>query len=185
MEQALSDVRVLDLTHYVAGPYCTKLLADYGAEVVKIEKPGEGDGARRMGPFLGDGPHPEKSGLFLHLNTSKKGITLNLKTRTGIEIFKKLVKDVDILVENFEPRVMTSLGMDYETLADINPRLVMTSISNFGQTGPYRDYKATELVISAMGPHMFFEGEHNREVYHERLGYTDQDLVRLRERGVI
>lgn len=163
MEQALLDVRVLDLTHYVAGPYCTKLLADYGAEVIKIEKPGEGDGARIMEPFWGDDPHPEKSGLFLHLNTNKKGITLNLKSRTGVEIFKELVKDVDILVENFEPRVMPSLGLDYDTLADINPRLVMTSISNFGQTGPYRDYKATELVISAMGPHMFFEGEPNRE----------------------
>ena len=176
MEQALSDVRVLDLTHYVAGPYCTKLLADYGAEVVKIEKPGEGDGARRMGPFLGDGPHPEKSGLFLHLNTSKKGITLNLKTRTGIEIFKKLVKDVDILVENFEPRVMTSLGMDYETLADINPRLVMTSISNFGQTGPYRDYKTTELVVFAMGPHMFVEGEPDRQPL-KYPGYKAQYLA--------
>jgi crotonobetainyl-CoA:carnitine CoA-transferase CaiB-like acyl-CoA transferase len=80
MEQALSDVRVLDLTHYVAGPYCTKLLADYGAQVIKVEKPGEGDRARRIGPFFKDDPHPEKSGLFLHLNTNKKGISLNLKT---------------------------------------------------------------------------------------------------------
>ena len=176
MEQALSDVRVLDLTHYIAGPYCAKLLADYGAEVIKIEKPGEGDGARRMGPFLGDDPHPEKSGLFLHLNTNKMGITLNLKSKTGAEMFKELVKDVDILVENFEPRVMPSLGLDYETLADINPRLVMTSISNFGKTGPYRDFKATELVISAMGPHMFVEGEPEREPL-KYPGYKAQYLA--------
>ncbi len=163
MQQALSDLKVLDLTHYIAGPYCTKLLADYGAEVIKIEKPGEGDSARKMGPFFGDDPHPEKSGLFLHLNTNKKGITLNLKTTTGVKIFKELVKEVNILVENFEPRVMPSLGLEYETLEDINPRLVMTSISNFGQTGPYRDYKATEITIFGMGPHMITEGAADRE----------------------
>ena len=163
MELALPDLKVLDLTHYIAGPYCTKLLADYGAELIKIEKPDEGDGARKLGPFFSDKPHAEGSGLFLHLNTNKKGITLNLKTRTGIKIFKELVKDVDILVENFEPRVMPSLGLGYETLEAINPRLVMTSISNFGQTGPYRDYRATELVNFAMGVHMFNEGEPDRE----------------------
>ena len=163
MEQAFTDVRVVDLTHYVAGPYCTKLLADYGAEVVKVERPGTGDGARRMFPFWGDDPHPEKSGLFLHLNTNKKGVTLDLKTPTGVEILKQLVKDADILVENFEPRVMPGLGLDYDTLATVNPRLVMTSISNFGQTGPYRDLKAGELVIFGMGPHMFVEGEPERE----------------------
>ncbi|MFO7963784.1 MAG: CoA transferase [Desulfobacterales bacterium] len=163
MIEALTDIRVLDLTHYIAGPYCTKLLADYGADVIKIEKPGEGDGARRLGPFYNDEPHPEKSGLFLHLNTNKKSITLNLKTQTGVNMFKELIEDADILVENFEPRVLPGLGLDYQVLEDINPRLVKTSISNFGQTGPYRDYKATELVIFAMGPHMFSEGEPDRE----------------------
>ena len=89
MEQALTGVKVLDLTHYIAGPYCTKLLADYGAEVTKIEKPGGGDGARGMGPFFGDDPHPEKSDLFLYLNTNKRGITLNLKSEAGVNIFKE------------------------------------------------------------------------------------------------
>lgn len=159
MEQALTDIKVLDLTHYVAGPYCTKLLADYGAEVLKIEKPLGGDGARRMGPFHGDHPHPEKSGSFLHLNTNKKGITLDLKNRTGIRIFRELVKDADILVESFAPRVMPDLGLGYKVLEDINPKLVKTSISNFGQTGPYRDYKATEIVLFALGPHMITDGE--------------------------
>ena len=163
VEQALSDVRVVDLTHYIAGPYCTKMLADYGADVVKIEMPGVGDGARKMGPFYKDDPHPEKSGLFLHLNTNKRGITLNLKSDTGKKIFKELVKDADILVENFEPRVMPSLGLGYETLVKINPQLVMTSISNFGQTGPYRDYKASEIILYGMGHDMHQGGLPDRE----------------------
>ena len=111
-----------------------------------------------MGPFFKDDPHPEKSGLFLHLNTNKRSITLNLKSATGKRILKDLVKDVDILVENFSPRVMPSLGLDYETLEKINPRLVMTSISNFGQTGPYRDFKASELIIYGMGGAMCTTG---------------------------
>jgi len=123
-------------------------LADYGADVIKIEKPLEGDPARKMGPFFKDIQHYEKSGLFLHLNFNKRGITLNLKTETGVDIVKNMVKDVDIVVENFRPGVMENLGLSYETLEKINPELVMTSISNFGQTGPYRDYKASELVMN-------------------------------------
>jgi len=157
-EQPLSDVRILDLTWQISGPNCTKLFADYGSDVIKVERPGEGDPARRMGPFFKDDPHPEKSGLFLHLNTNKRSITLNLKSATGKRILKDLVKDVDILVENFSPRVMPSLGLDYETLEKINPRLVMTSISNFGQTGPYRDFKASELIIYGMGGAMCTTG---------------------------
>lgn len=176
MEKALTDVRVVDLTHYIAGPYCTKLLADYGADVVKVERPGTGDGARRIPPFHGDDAHPEKSGLFLHLNTNKKGITLNLKTGTGREVLKELVKGADVLVESFEPRAMPGLGLDYDTLAAINPRLVMTSISTFGQTGPYRDFKATELVVFGMSPHMFVEGEPEREPL-KYPGYKAQYLA--------
>ena len=176
MENALSDIRVLDLTHYVAGPYCTKLLADYGAEVIKIERPGVGDGARRVGPFYQDDPHPEKSALFLNLNTNKKSITLNLKIPSGMDIFKKLVKDADILVENFEPRVMKQLGIDYSVLEAVNPGLIKTSISNFGQSGPYRDYKATELTIFAIGPHMISEGEPDREPLRFP-GYKSQYLA--------
>jgi len=162
-EGALFNLRVLDLTHYIAGPYCTKLMADMGADVIKVERPDGGDPARRMGPFPEDVPDPEKSGLFLYLNTSKKGITLNLKTETGRKTFKELVRDVDILVENFEPRVMPSLGLDYEALEKINPKLVMTSISNFGQTGPYRDYKAQEITELALGGLMYLTGDADRE----------------------
>jgi len=161
LEQPLSDVRVLDLTWHIAGPYCTKLLADYGADVIKIEKPGEGDPTRRMEPFLGDDPHPEKSGLFLYLNNNKRGVTLNLKSEKGKHILKDLVKDADILVESFRPGVMAELKLDYETLEKINPKLVMTSISNFGQTGPYRDFKSSELIIAAMGFCLLITGSHD------------------------
>jgi len=163
LEQVLSDVRVLDLTEYIAGPYCTKQLADYGADVIKIEKPGTGDPARLLGPFLNDEPHPEKSGLFLHLNTNKRSITLNLECQTGRNIFKELVENIDILVENFSPRVMPSLGLDYETLEKINPKLVMTSISDFGQTGPYRDFKGSELIYQGLGGAMYITGTSERE----------------------
>src|SRR5918912_1722109 len=118
-DAALADIRVLDLTHYIAGPSCTKLLADYGADVIKIERPDGGDPARRYGPFPHDEPHPEKSALFLHLNTNKRGITLNLKTAAGRDLFKALVRDVDVLVENFSPRVMPRLGLPYETLEQL------------------------------------------------------------------
>ncbi len=158
----LSDLKVLDLTHYIAGPFCANVLAGLGAEVTKIERPGVGDGARRLGPFPNNIPDPEKSGLFLYLNTNKKGITLNLKTETGVKICRELVKDADILVENFSPRVMPSLGLDYETLEKINPRLVMASISNFGQTGPYRDWKATDMISFALGGIMYTLGDADR-----------------------
>jgi crotonobetainyl-CoA:carnitine CoA-transferase CaiB-like acyl-CoA transferase len=162
-EAALADLKVLDLTHYIAGPYCTKLLADYGAEVIKIERPDGGDPARRYGPFPHDEPHPEKSALFLHLNTNKRGITLNLKSSAGKDVFMELVRQADVVVENFSPRVMPSLGLSYKTLEELNPRLVMTSISNFGQTGPYRDYKAQDILIYAMGGPMHQTGVADRE----------------------
>lgn len=116
-----------------------------------------------MGPFYGDDPHPEKSLLFFYLNDNKKSITLNLKTELGRRIVKELVKDADILVENFEPRVMPSLGLSYETLRDINPHLIMTSISNFGQTGPYRDYKAQDIIAYALGGMLYETGSYERE----------------------
>jgi len=173
-DQALADIKVLDLTWHVAGPYCTKLLADYGADVIKVEQPAKGDPTRLWGPFPGDYPNPEKSAIFLHLNTNKRGITLNLKAEAGKRIFTELVRDVDILVENFSPRVMPSLGLDYQTLAAINPKLVMVSISNFGQTGPYRDFKATDMVEYALGGSMFSTGIPEREplkLYHHVIEY--------------
>ena len=162
-DQALSDVKVLDFTHSVAGPYCTKLLADYGADVVKVERPDGGDRARRMGPFPEDIPHPEKSGLFLHLNTNKRSITLDLNTRAAVNIVKELVKDTDLVVESFRPGTMARFDLDYASLKEINPRLVMTSISNFGQTGPYRDFRAAEIMFYGMGGEMYSTGLMDRE----------------------
>lgn len=159
---ALEGVRVLDLTHHIAGPYCTKLLADFGADITKVERP-DGDPGRRMPPFFHDEPETEKSLLFLYLNTSKRSITLNLKSQGGQAIVKELVRDSDVLVENFSPRVMPSLGLDYGALREINPGLVMASISNFGQTGPYRDYKASEIVEYALGGLMYIFGAYDRE----------------------
>jgi len=143
--RALEGVKVLELCQSVAGPYCAKLLADLGAEVIKVEQPGAGDPARRRGPFPGDMPHSERSGLFLYLNTNKLGITLNVSTVTGKGIFQRLVREVDILVEDNPPQRIRELGLDYDCLREINPQLIMTSITPFGQTGPYREYKAYPL----------------------------------------
>jgi crotonobetainyl-CoA:carnitine CoA-transferase CaiB-like acyl-CoA transferase len=157
-EQTLSGVKVLDLTWYIAGPYCTKLFADFGADVIKIERPQDGDPSRRIGPFLNDDPHPEKSLLFSNLNLNKRSITLDLKSKEGIDTVKALATDSDILVESFSPGVMERLGLSYEILQEINPGLIVTRISNFGQTGPYRDFKASELVLSGIGHDMYSSG---------------------------
>jgi crotonobetainyl-CoA:carnitine CoA-transferase CaiB-like acyl-CoA transferase len=163
MPTALDGLRVIDLTHYIAGPFCTKLMADYGADVVKIERPDGGDPARRVGPFQGDDEHPEKSGLFLHLSTNKRSVTLNLKHEAGKQVLLALAKDADILVESFSPGVMDRLGLGYDVLSKLNPGLVMTSISNFGATGPYRDYKMSELILYGMGGTMHSTGTADRE----------------------
>jgi len=158
-DQALSHLRVVDLTHYVSGPYCTKLLAGFGAEVIKIEPPQTGDKLRHLGPFYRDGEDLERSIPFLWLNTGKKSVTLNLKTDKGLEVLKRLVKSADVLVENFSPRVMPGLGFSPEVLRDLNPRLVVASISSFGQTGPYRDYRAQEIQLQALSGMMHMTGE--------------------------
>ena len=163
MFMPMEGVRIIDLTRYTAGPFCTRILSDYGADVIKIEEPGSGDPARRMPPFYHDEPDLEKSGVFLFLNTNKRSVTLNLKTENGKAILKNLVRDADILIENFSPSVMPSLGLDYAALSAINPRLVMTSISNFGQSGPYRDWRATDLTLYAMGGNMAGSGDPDLE----------------------
>jgi CoA:oxalate CoA-transferase len=161
-DAALSDLCVIDLSQGVAGPYCTKLLADYGAEVIKIEPPA-GDESRRLGPFPEDLPHPEKSGLFLHLNTNKKSVTLDVATTSGVVILKKLLAKADVLVESSPPGRMDELGIGYEQLRQDFPRLVYASITSFGQTGPYRDYHANSLVAMAMSSIMYNTGEPDRE----------------------
>ncbi len=146
----LADIRIVEFAEMISGPMCGKLFADMGAEVIKIEAPGIGDEARRHPPFPGDLPHPEKSGLFLYLNTGKKSITLDPTRPAGAEIFKRLATDADILIENYPPGHLERLGLGFETLHALNPRLIVTSVSPFGQSGPYRDWKGSDLIEWAM-----------------------------------
>ena len=161
--QALTGSRVLDLTHYAAGPFCTKLLADYGAEVIKVERPGQGDPGRRLGPFDNDLPAPESSALFQFLNQNKLGVTLDLKRSAGVKLFEELALWADVIVESFRPGVMKDFGLGYSRLKQINSNVVLTSISNFGQNGPYKNHKATEIVEYATGGPMLFTGAARRE----------------------
>ncbi len=155
-EGALSIYRILDLTDQ-RGTFCARLLADMGADVIKIEKP-QGGEARNIPPFAGDLPHPEKSIYFLYRNANKKGITLNIETPDGKAIFEKLVKSVDVVVESGKPGYLKGLGLDYKALKEINPGLVMASITDFGQDGPYRDWKSSDLVDFAMSGAMIGSG---------------------------
>jgi crotonobetainyl-CoA:carnitine CoA-transferase CaiB-like acyl-CoA transferase len=163
MGQPFEGIKIIDLTNHIAGSFCTKYFADYGADVIKIEKPDRGCLTRHMPPFAGEAPDLNKSLYYLYLNTNKRSITLNLKSDTGKKIFSELVKGANILVESFAPPVSTRLGLKYELLEQINPRLLMASISNFGQTGSYRDFKASELVEFAMGGAMHQTGLPERE----------------------
>jgi crotonobetainyl-CoA:carnitine CoA-transferase CaiB-like acyl-CoA transferase len=170
---ALDDLKVLEFSEFITGPYCGKLMADLGAKVIKIERPGSGDRARRWGPFPGDIAHPEKSGLFLFLNTNKLGITLDTESERGREIFRRLIAWTDILIENYPPKDMTRQGLDYRTLKKSNPSLIMTSITPFGQTGPYKDYKGTDLINSHMSGEAFgnpTEGVDDLEKYSPLRG---------------
>ncbi len=159
MPGLLEGVKVIDFTHYFAGPYCTKLLATLGAEVIKIERPGSGDPIRGIPPFSSQRLPGESGAWFLYLNTSKKSVSLDLKSEKGREIVLKLIEGADIVVENFSPGVMERLGLGYDTLSQVNPAVVMASISNYGQTGPYRDWKASEINLYATGGLMNITGE--------------------------
>jgi crotonobetainyl-CoA:carnitine CoA-transferase CaiB-like acyl-CoA transferase len=159
---ALSDVRVLDLGEGVPASYCAKLFADYGADVIKVEPP-EGESTRRLGPFPDDLPDPEKSGLFLYLNANKRGITLDYSSPTGRMLLNKLVAWADIAIEDHQPSEAAALGFTWERLASVNPKLVMTSITPFGQTGPYRDFSPEEIVLFAMSGRMYVHGQPGRE----------------------
>jgi crotonobetainyl-CoA:carnitine CoA-transferase CaiB-like acyl-CoA transferase len=149
-EQLLSGLKVIECGHMVSAPYLGKLLADFGAEAIKIEEP-TGDLARKRGPFPGDTPHPEKSGLFLYLNTNKLGVTLNLRDPKGQGLLQSLCSQADILIHNYRPVEMASLGLDFERLHRTNPGLIMTTISYFGCNGPYRDYNAYEITGTNAG----------------------------------
>jgi len=159
----LAGLRVIDLSRHIAGPYATKLLADYGADVIKIERPGTGDPARQTPPFYHDQPGPESSLLFLYLNTNKRSVSLDLKHDQGRRILLDLARGADVLIESFRPGVLDRLGLGWDVLSALNARLILTSISNFGQTGPYRDLATSELVAYAMSGLMAISGSQGRE----------------------
>ncbi len=158
--KALGDLRVLDLANS-AGLYCTRLLAGLGAEVIKIEPPG-GDPTRHIGPFYHGTPDPEKSLYFWHYNINKKSITLNLEQPEGAALFRRLAAEADIVIETFPTGYLASLGLSFDELHAINPRLILTSITGFGQTGPYSHYKATDLIALAMGTQLYLCGFQDR-----------------------
>jgi len=156
----LSPYRVLDLADE-KGLLCGKILSDLGADVVKIERR-DGDPARDIGPFFHDDPHPEKSLFWFAFNTNKRGITLNIEAPDGKQIFKKLVNTSDFIIESFPPGYMSSLGLGYNVLREVNPRIIMVSISPFGQSGPYRDLKTCDMVSWALGGQMYLWGSADR-----------------------
>src|SRR2546429_1737365 len=153
----LAPYRVLDLSDE-SGFSCGKILADLGADVIKIEPPG-GDAARLIGPFPGDRPDPEKSIYFISSNAGKRGITLNVQSTAGRDLLRKLVARADFLIETFPPGTLERFGLGFETLRQQNPRLILVSITPFGQTGPYRDYKGSDLITMAMSGLMSLIGE--------------------------
>src|SRR5215467_4944037 len=144
MRRALDDITVIEFAEMVSGPYCAKMFSDMGARVIKIEAPRSGDPSRNHPPFPGDVPHLEKSGLFLYLNTGKQSITLDPSTGAGAEIFRKLLARADFLIENHLPGFLDRIGFSWDALHAINPRLILVSISPFGQTGPYREWKGSD-----------------------------------------
>ncbi|MBI2849810.1 MAG: CoA transferase [Chloroflexi bacterium] len=156
-ESMLGPYRVLDLTDE-KGLLCGKMLGDMGADVIKVEKPG-GDLARSIGPFYHDEPHPEKSLFWFAMNTSKRGITLDIETADGKALFKTLVKTTDFVIESEQPGYLDKLGLGYKDLEKINPGIILVSITPFGQTGPYKDWKTSDIVAWAMAGEMYMWGE--------------------------
>ncbi|MEE9286320.1 MAG: CoA transferase [Dehalococcoidia bacterium] len=149
--RVLSGLRVLELGSYISAAYCARLLAEQGAQVIKIEQPGAGDLARRHGPFPDNVPDCERSGLFLFLNTSKLGVTLDVATPTGADLILELVRHADVVVHNYLPQDLERLGFTYERLRRVNPTLVLTSVTAFGQEGPYSRHKAYAINAAAGG----------------------------------
>jgi crotonobetainyl-CoA:carnitine CoA-transferase CaiB-like acyl-CoA transferase len=156
MTLPLAGIRILDLTQAMAGPFCTMILGDMGADVIKVEPPGRGEMSRKAMGFFMKG---DDTAAFLAINRNKRSVTLNLKAPEGRQIFTDLVRDADVLVENFRPGVTANLGIDYERLAAANPRLIYASISGFGQTGPHALRAGFDLIAQGMSGVMSVTGE--------------------------
>ena len=161
--QTLSPIRVIDASTGIAGPYCGKMLADYGAEVIKLELSAEPDYSREVGAFPDGIPHFEKSALFLHLNAGKRGITLDPATPDGRRIFTELAAQCDVVIESFRPGQMAEWGIGYHDLRQVRSDIIITSVTPYGQAGPHKDHEFTELTIFASGGAMHREGLPDRE----------------------
>ena len=179
----LGSYRVLDLTDE-KGLMCGKIMGDLGADVIKIEQPG-GDPARNIGPFYHDEAEPEKSLFWFALNTSKRGITLDIEKPAGYQVVQKLVKTADFIIESFPPGYMDKLGLGYSALEEINPGIIMVSITPFGQSGPYKDHKASDIVLYALGsgPYMRTCGDVDRPPF--RISYHSQAYLHAGTEGVV
>jgi crotonobetainyl-CoA:carnitine CoA-transferase CaiB-like acyl-CoA transferase len=160
---ALQGIRVVEWGNLVSGPYCGKLLAELGAEVIKVEPPAYGDDSRYLGPFPGDTPHPERSGLFLFVNLNKRGVTLAPQTSAGRRLLGLLLESADIFLENQPLALVQEVGLDYETLKRQHPRLIVTSVSPYGRSGPYQGYRGYDLTANAMSGLSFGTGHSHRE----------------------
>lgn len=165
----------MDIGHHLAGPWCARLLAQFGADVIKVERP-EGDPQRRMAPWVVSPDGSEGNPSFRYVNTDKRGVTLNLKTRTGKALLFEMAEHADIIVDNFSPGVLPRLGLGYEALRQRNPAIIVTSVTNFGQTGPYRAYRASELVLYAASGLMSISGLQDREPLKHGL-FTQAQLA--------
>ena len=167
--KALDGIRVLDLTRALAGPFCTLMLGDNGADVIKVEIPGSGDDTRKWGPpFIG-----EESAYYLSINRNKRSLTLNLQDAQAQEVFMKLAQDIDVVVENFTPGVMGRFGLDYAAVKAVNPKVVYCSISGFGQDGPYRNRPAYDQIMQGVGGLMSITGEPDGEPQKIGIAVTD------------
>lgn len=166
----LQGIRVLDLTRVLAGPYCTMMLADYGANVIKIEPPKVGDDSRAYGPFVG-----KESAYFMSLNRNKRSITLNFKRQADIDLFKEMVKQADVVVENYRPGTMEKFGLGYDVLKEIKPDLIYAACSGFGATGPYVHKPAYDIIVQAMGGIMSVTGPEGGEP--TRVGASVGDII--------
>lgn len=160
---ALTGIKVLDITNGFSGGYCTKILRDLGAEVIKVEIPNMGDTCRTFGPFLNDIPNIETSAPYLYLNAGKKSITLDVTNPEARKIFLALCEDSDILVENFKPGVMSQINLGYEVLASLHPGIIMCSLTYFGQFGPYSQFEGSDIVSYAMSGYMYLTGDEDKE----------------------
>ncbi|QDR79427.1 CaiB/BaiF CoA transferase family protein [Sporomusa termitida] len=168
--KALAGIRVLDLSRVLAGPYCTMMLADFGADIIKIEPPDGGDDSRAFGPFIGN-----ESAYFMSLNRNKRSMTLNFKRQAECDLFKEMVKQADVVVENYRPGTMEKFGLGYDVLQQINPKLIYAACSGFGHTGPYRDKPAYDIIVQAMGGIMSITGAENGEP--TRIGASIGDVI--------